>query len=389
MSKIPKVILLTDKSRAYGRGLLHGIVQYSNLHGPWLFYIKPAYYIEKNKQLHNWVRNLDIDGIIGYTWDVDVFNMVVNLRLPSIIRNPEKPTSKAIRFIMDQFAAARMAAEYFVRRGFKRFGYCGFDDFQWSKQRSEGFGRAIADYGFETYFYRQPKSKQLRTKDKEQTIIAKWLKSLPKPIAIMAGNDDRSADVLAACKIADIKVPEEVTILGVDNDELICDLSHPQLSSITLSIERAGYEAARVLDKLMKGEKIAESEEIVPIHPLHITTRQSTDITAAEDQLVVEAVKFIHNHSREMIQVTDVAEAVGLSRRALEQRFRRALGHSVLEEIKYHRVNQMANMLIGTNLSISQIARLLGYPDASNISRYFKQQKGISPSDYRKKFGPK
>jgi len=388
MSKIPKVILLIEKSRAYGRGLLHGIVQYSNLHGPWLFYIKPAVY-GHSKQSYKWFRNLDVDGIIGYTWDVDIFNMVVNLRLPSVMGSPEKPTSKAIRFIMDQFAVARLAAEHFVGRGFKRFGYCGFDDFKWSKQRGEGFSKSVADYGFETFFYRQPKAKRLRTKDKEQTIIAKWLKSLPKPIAIMASNDDRSIDVLAACKISDIKVPEEVAILGVDNDELICDLSHPQLSSITLSIERAGYEAARILDRLMKGQKIVKSEEVVSILPLHIATRQSTDIIATEDQLVAEAVNFIHNHSREMIQVTDVAEAVALSRRTLEQRFRKALGRSVLEEIKYHRVNQMANMLIGTNLSISQIARLLGYPDSSNISRYFKQEKGINPSEYRKKFGPK
>ncbi len=389
MSKIPKVILLIEKSRAYGRGLLHGIVQYSKLHGPWLFYIEPAVFKESSKQLYKRVRNLDVDGIIGYTWDVDIFNMVVDLRLPAIMRDIEKPTSKAIRFVMDQFAVARLAAEYFVGRGFKRFGYCGYDFLKWSKQRGEGFGNVAADYGFETCFYRQPKAKKFYAKDKEQTIIAKWLKSLPKPIAIMACNDDRSVDVLAACKIADIKVPEEVAILGVDNDELICDLSHPQLSSVTLSIERAGYEAARVLDKLMKGQKITKSEEIVSILPLHIATRQSTDIIATEDQLVAEAVKFIHDHSRETIQVTDVAEGVALSRRTLEQRFRKALGHSVLEEIKYHRVNQMANMLIGTNLSISQIARLLGYPDASNISRYFKQEKRISPSDYRKKFGPK
>jgi LacI family transcriptional regulator len=139
----------------------------------------------------------------------------------------------------------------------------------------------------------------------------------------------------------------------------------------------------------MKGQMIKKSEELVPILPLHIATRQSTDIIATEDKLVAEAVKFINDHSREMIQVSDVAEAVALSRRTLEQRFRRALGRSVLEEIKYHRVNQMANMLIGTNLSISQIAQLLGYPDASNISRYFKQQKGINPLEYRKKFGPK
>ena len=180
-----------------------------------------------------------------------------------------------------------------------------------------------------------------------------------------------------------------MAILGVDDDELVCDLSYPQLSSIAANTERAGYEAARVLDKLMSGQQIEESEKVVPISPLHVVTRQSTDIMAIEDQQVAEAVHFIRMHSRKVIQVGDVAEAVNLSRRSLEQRFRKVLTHSVHDEIKYARVNQMADMLINTNLTMSQIARFLGYPDASNISRYFKQKKGINPTEYRKKFGPK
>jgi len=141
---------------------------------------------------------------------------------------------------------------------------------------------------------------------------------------------------------------------------------------------------------VMRGQKIAENEKEVTILPLHVVTRQSTDTIAIEDRAVAEAVSFIRRHSKEMIQVGDVAHAVGLSRRALEQHFRKALNHSVHDEIKYTRVNQMANLLIGTNLPISQIAQLLGYPYAThNISRYFKQQKGMSPFDYRRKFGPK
>ena len=205
----------------------------------------------------------------------------------------------------------------------------------------------------------------------------------------MAGNDDRSQDVLAACKIADIKVPSEVAILGVDNDELICGLSYPQLSSIALSTQRAGYEAAQVLGKMMEGQNVAENERQVSVSPLHVVTRQSTDIMAIEDKQVAEAVHFIRNHSNEVIQVSDVAEAAGLSRRTLEQRFRKVLAHSVHEEIKFTRVNQMAKMLIGTNLSISQIAWSLGFPYPNNISRYFKKQKGISPLEYRRKYAPK
>jgi LacI family transcriptional regulator len=291
--------------------------------------------------------------------------------------------------VTDQVAISRMAAEHFLERGFTRFAYCGFDDMTWSQQRGQNFGRTVEAFGCRCFFYRQPRAKRLRTADKEQAIIAQWLGSLPKPIALLAGNDDRGQDVLVACKIAGLDVPTQVAILGVDNDELVCSLSYPQLSSVALGTESAGYEAARILAKLMDGQEATAAEEEVLISPLHVVTRHSTDILAIEDRQVAEAIHFIREHFKETILVDDVAEAVALSRRALEQRFRKLLKHSVHEEIVRTRVNQMARMLTDTNLSISRIARLLGYSYVNNISRYFRQQKGISPSGYRKKLGPR
>jgi LacI family transcriptional regulator len=391
MSKVPKVILLIEKSRAFGRGLLHGIVQYSNFHGPWLFYMEPEIHKKGRRSQYEWIKELQADGIIGYTWDANLIKAIINLGCPAVIRGLEKPTRHAYCVVTDQAAIARTAVEYFLELGFRRFAYCGYDDMIWSQQRGENFRRTVTESGFnlKTYMYNQPKTRRLRIPDKEQVIIAKWLVSLPKPVAIMAGNDDRSQDILAACKIASINVPSEVAILGVDNDELICGLSYPQLSSIALSTQRAGYEAAQVLGKLMDGQKVPEKEKEVLVSPLHVVTRQSTDIMAIEDKQVAQAVHFIRNHSNEVIQVGNVVEAAGISRRTLEQRFRKTLGHSVLEEIKYARVNQMAKMLVETNLSISQIAWSLGFPYTNNISRYFKQQKGITPLEYRRKYAPK
>jgi LacI family transcriptional regulator len=391
MSKVPKVILLIEKSRAFGRGLLHGIVQYSNFHGPWLFYMEPEILKKGGRSQYEWIKELQADGIIGYTWDANLIKAIVNLGCPAVIRGLEKPTQYAYCIVTDQAAIARTAVEYFLELGFRRFAYCGYDDMVWSQQRGENFRRIVTESAFslKTYMYKQPKPRRLRIPDKEQVIIAKWLVSLPKPVAIMAGNDDRSQDILAACKIASINVPSEVAILGVDNDELICGLSYPQLSSLALSTQRAGYEAAQVLGKLMDGQKVPEKEKEVLVSPLHVVTRQSTDIMAIEDKQVAQAVHFIRNHSNEVIQVGNVVEAAGLSRRTLEQRFRKVLGHSVLEEIKYARVNQMAKMLVETNLSISQIAWSLGFPYTNNISRYFKQQKGITPLEYRRRYAPK
>lgn len=390
MSKIPKIILLIERSRSFGRGLLHGIIQYSNLHGPWLCYMEPEFYRQEKELSQKWFRALDADGIMAHVWNPDLTETIVNLGIPAIIHGLiEKPIRRAYPLLTDEAGTGHMAAEYFMERGFKNFAYCGFD-MVWSRQKGDGFKQTLMNAGFNVSVYRQPAAAHLRESAKEQLIIANWLTSLPKPLALMACNDDRAVDVLAACKIAQFKIPEDIAILGVDNDELICNFSYPKLSSIVLSAERAGYEAAKVLDKLMKGKKIPKNEKPVTILPLHVVTRQSTDTIAIEDKTVAKAVSFIRKNSKKLIQVNDVAQVVGLSRRALEQHFRKALNHSVHEEIKYTRVNQMANLLIGTNLSVSQIAELLGYPyAANNISRYFKQQKGITPIQYRKKFGPK
>jgi LacI family transcriptional regulator len=219
--------------------------------------------------------------------------------------------------------------------------------------------------------------------------MADWLKSLPKPVGLMTCTDDRSQDVVEASKIAGVHVPEDLAIIGVDNDELVCELSSPPLSSIALNTQRSGYEAAELLDKLMSRKRIKMANLTIVVHPTHIVTRQSTDILAIEDRDVVAAVRFIRRNAREMIQVDDVVDTVAVSRRSLEQRFRRELGCSVLAEIKRARIDQVARMLVETNLSVSQIALALGYSGVENIARYFRSEKGMSPLAYRKLYGQK
>lgn len=426
MSAMPKVIFLVERSRAYGRFLLRGVAQYSKLHGPWLFFMEPEFYVKGLAKSYKWMEAVGADGVIAPLWDDAIIDMIVHLGLPAVICGIERPSLNACRIVTDDAAVGRMAAEYFLNRGFRRFAFCGFDDAIWSGRRSESFSRTVAQNGFETHVYRQPKAKRRRTAEVEPSLIADWLKALPKPVALMACNDDRGRDVLMACRIAGLQVPGEVAVLGVDNDDLVCDLSYPRLSSIATSAERAGYEAARVLDRLMKdwksprrdtksrvsetqslasprtapsfdidppsaasAQEAAITEKDVVASPLYVVTRQSTDVMAIEDSYVAEAVRFIRSHSKDVIQVDDVTQAVGLSRRALEQRFRRTLDRSVHNEIQYVRVNQMASMLTNTNLPISQITRLLGYPYSNNVSRCFRQLKGLSPSQYRRDFGLK
>jgi LacI family transcriptional regulator len=219
---------------------------------------------------------------------------------------------------------------------------------------------------------------------RERSLIARWLQGLPKPVGLMAANDDRARQVVEACQLAGTTVPSEIGIIGVDNDEVVCGLSDPPLSSVALNFERAGYEAASALDSLMKG-KGGEVPARIIVHPTHIVIRRSTDVVAVEDSSIAKALRFIHGPaSRQPMTVADVARHAGISRRLLEKRFRRELGCSVLDEIRRMHTDKMAQLLVETHLSVREIAETLGFGDAQHFARYFRAVKKVSPLAYRK-----
>ncbi len=391
MPKIPKVILLIENSRTYGRELLRGIARYSRLYGPWSFYMKPPFYLESGGRITqlnvSHLKQLGADGIIMR--DTGKPEEITALGIPTIIASAIKEQMPGIPTIRtDDATMGEMAADHLLERGFRHFGYCGFDDMSWSQKRKDSFAKAIAKAGFETNIYQQPRARTKRVWDNEQSFIADWLKSLPKPVGLMVCNDDRGRQITETCNAVGLNVPDEIAVIGVDNDNLACELSSPPLSSIALSVERAGYEAAELLDKLMAGKK-KKTTRTITVSPTHIVTRQSTNILAIEDHEVVQAVRFIRKHAKELIQVSDVLNVVVVSRRSLERRFRRALGRSVHDEIRRVRIEQVARMLVETNLSVSQIALDLGYPGVDHIARYFQREKGMSPLTYRKRYGRK
>jgi len=280
-----------------------------------------------------------------------------------------------------------MAAEHLLERGFRNFGYCGFDDMYWSCQRGDSFIARIAEAGFKTSFYKQPKSRANRLWYREEAILAEWLRGLPKPVGIMACNDDRGQHITEACAKAKLDVPYEVAIIGVDNDDQVCDISNPPLSSVALDIEKAGFQASELLDRMMAGEKM--KPQTVIVHPNRVVMRQSTNIVAVKDKLVSQALTYIHHNAKRLIQVEDVVKNLSVSRRNLHDKFMKTLARSVYDEIKRVRIDLISQMLIETDLSISDIALSLGYDNTNHIARYFKQKMGISPVDYRKLHGHK
>lgn len=387
MIKFPAILLLIGNSRAYDRGLTRGIAQYARLHGPWVFYSKPQDYMSKKtgkKGLIEQIKKWQIDGIImTHTQKTD---NIIALGIPTIVANSTQEFPNAPLVLSDAVMVGKIAAQHFVNRGFQNFAYCGFENMAFSQARAQSFADNLSDQRFKTDFYKQKKTRLKKNLD-QLASIAQWIESLPKPLALMACNDDRGRDVLQACKIAEIRVPEEVAVLGVDNDDLICELTDPPLSSISLNSQKTGYEIAESLSQMMAGQNL--NGQLIKVNPTHVETRPSTDILAIDDPDVAAAIQFIRNNSAKPIQVEEVAAYVGMSRRNLYKRFRRTLGRTVHDEISRIRIDRVTNMLMNTSMSVTQIALSTGYAGTEKLIRHFKREKGMTPLTWRKQHGPK
>lgn len=381
----PSVLLFVETSREFGRGLLHGIAKYSRLHGPWRVYRWTG---ALDSSLPEW-KHLKIAGAI--VRDVGVVEGLAHSGIPVIFAQHNRESySPFPAIITESQAIGCMAAEHFLDRGFQHFAYCGFDEFAWSLGRGQHFAQRLAQAGFGVDVYRPPAHaghRPVRNDRNEQNSIAEWLRLLPKPVAVMCCNDDRALQVVEACKQVDFEVPDRVAVLGVDNDVLVCDLADPPISSIALNTEGAGYEAARLLDRLMKGESMAGQR--IGVSPTHIVTRMSTDVLAVSDPDVSAALQFIRRNPNRLIQVNDVVEATNVSRRVLEKRFKAILRRSVHQEIRRVRVGHIVQLLIGTDMSITEIATHGGFDGVEHIARYFRKETGMSLRDYRKKHAPR
>jgi LacI family transcriptional regulator len=387
MAHIPKVILWIENSREFGRQLLRGISMYANLYDPWNFYTTQPFYYKKsgdNNGVLAMIKKWDADGVImRESADVE---RIREKGVPAVVCTyTREKIPGLVSLVGDCAGAGRLAAEHLLERGFKQFAYCGLENMYWSRERGESFRQRVAKAGYEVHFYKQPALKKQRFRENEQAVMADWLKNLPKPIGLMTCADDRSQNIIEACKIAGLHVPEELAVIGVDNDELVCNLSNPPLSSVVLNAVKAGYEAAEMLHKLMNGEK--DTDRVITAQATHVAARQSTDILAIEDHEIANAVKFIRENAKREIQVGNVAEYVVLSQRALQQRFRKILGRTIHDEINRVRFGQICQLLLETRKSIGQIAIELGFSGDDHIARYFRKEKGISPCEYRRQFG--
>ncbi|HBG28033.1 MAG: hypothetical protein A2Y10_17555 [Planctomycetes bacterium GWF2_41_51] len=387
--KMRKVILVIEDASSYCRELIRGISRYAQVHGPWAIYrnIHDSSYRhgrELRKEFYDHLYEIDADGLI--TRSPERTKEITKKGVPTVIAITETHASGNIpKLDIAHDLIGKMAAEYFIERGYTNFAFYGNIRYHWTRLRYEGFKAAAGKHNF--YYYDHPTNREILTKGVDFKInhLASWLVTLPKPVGLMACSDAWAVNVIEACKLVSIHIPEQLAILGVDNDEPICLTCFPQLSSISLNAETSGFKAAQLLDDLMNGRK-PENKKIF-VEPVQVVTRTSTDVMAITDNDVAESLQFIRASRREPIQVIDVASKVGVSRRTLQNKFRQKLNRSILDEIKNSRIAYAKELLLNTDMNISEISNYMNFPGINSFSRYFKNETELSPIEYRRKYG--
>lgn len=372
----PKVALLIETSNGYARGVLRGIEKYVRAHGPWSIYLAEH---GRGDRPPSWLANWKGDGIIARIENRTIARALAPLQVPIVDVSAARLLPRVPWVETDDQAIADLAAQHFLERGFRTFAYCGDRRFNWSGWREERFMATLRAQGYACYSFEL--GQRATNGDAEVDAIAAWLAPLPKPLAVFACYDARGQQVLDACRRAGLAVPEEVAVLGVDNDEVLCELSPPPLSSVIPNTRRTGWEAARLLAQMMAGAKLGGDAHLMP--PLGIATRQSTDVTAVEDRHVAMAARFIRENACAGIGVADVVAAVPLARRLLEKRFRAMLGLTLREELTRVQIQRVKDLLAGTDLSLAEIAGSTGFKHVEYMTFAFKRECGLTPSAYR------
>lgn len=378
-SSKPKVVaLLIETSNAYSRGLLAGIRSWVRQHSGWTIHLSEQ---GRGNTPPLWLERWHGDGIIARFENREIMQAVRKTGLPVVNVSASGLTDEYPVVISDSAAIARLAAQHLLDRGFRHFGYFGDARFRWAASHGENFAAFLARRGLDCSIFPVSKADQ-DDWEAERERLAGWLRAQPQPVGIMACYDIRGQMLLEACRYAGLRVPEEVAVIGQHNDELLCDLCDPPLSSVIPNAPRAGYEATALLEAMMRGRRPRRGATLIP--PLGVATRQSTDIIALEDKEVAAAIRFIRENACSPIGVPDLLRHVPLSRTLLERRFKRLIGRGVYEEIIRARVHHVRDLLAASDLSLAEIADRCSFSSVGYLNAFFKTHTGQPPGAYRR-----
>ncbi len=386
MPRIRRVALIYDATRAYDLKVMAGVAAYLREGVGWSVYIEEtALKDQRLPVLASWHG----DGIIANFDNPRVVRAVLRSHLAAVAFGSGygwyDPGCHIPYLFTNNAAIARMAADHLADRGFRNFAYYGGVRTRingWSVERERAFAERIAGRRHQCQAYRDRRPVG-RNWTPLQRALGRWLAALPKPVGLMAENDQRARLVLEACRAAGLRVPDEVAVIGVDNDELLCQLSTPLLSSVEQGSLRIGYEAAALLDRIMSGRKPRRTGIIVD--PIGVVARGSTDILAIEDPKVAAAMRYVWEHACDGIQAQDVADAVEVSRSGLDAHFKDVLGRTIRASIRGAQLQAAMRLVSDTVLSLKEIAGKTGFRSVQHMTTLFRQAFGDPPAKYRRK----
>lgn len=382
MPRRHNIALLIETSNSYGRGLLRGITHHMREHQSWSVFLPEQ---GRGDAAPPWLRDWQGDGIIARIENENIASAIRSLDIPFVDVSAARLVPECPWVETNNEAIADLAAQHLLERGFKNFAFCGDPQYAWSNQRQSYFVKRIekSKYICHTFNTLESESTQAKTNwSRTQRQLENWVKDLPKPVGIMACFDIRGQRLLDACREMNIPVPEEVAVIGVDNDEILCELSNPPMTSIIPDTQRTGYEAASLLHRMMQNEKV--SADPILIKPLGIAERLSTNVAAIDDPLIARAVQTIREEACLGINVQELVRRLPVSRRVFESKFKTLLGRTPHEEIARIRLERAKELLRETDLPLTIVAERSGFNHVEYLSTQFKKETGIPPSHYRK-----
>lgn len=362
--------------------MLKGVAHYERTHQGWQSFLDDEARAQTDLR---WLKNKKWDGVISRHTSKGLVQACAELQLPLVDLNdcPLFPGVPKLR--PDNVGIGHSGAEHFIERGYHHFAFSGFANNGWAQERRDGYVEALRLAGHTCHVSEVDYPGDLTPiwDTKQITTLGTWLKQLPKPVAVMACNDMRALQVLGAAQASDLLVPEEVAVLGANNDSIRCELAYPPLSSVATNAFQSGYQAADMLARLIKGEKLDQPDRRIEV--IGVVTRPSSDILAINDKNVALALSFIRERATQGISVEEVLKHAYASRSQLEKKFRQHLGRSPQAEIRRVQVDKIKQLLLETDFPLKRIAELTGFEHVEYMCVVFKRLIGDSPGSYRKK----
>ena len=379
----PNVALLIESSRSYGRSLLRGVALFSRTHGNW-----PLLHEEMtiDSRLPDWLDPSRVDGVIARV-DDHLVDPLRRLNVPIVDVRCHRTYAGIPQIETDDRAVAELAFDHLWQQGFRRFAFCGYRGAHYSENRLQHFRALVAAKSCPLSVYEAVGSETTSLTSIERAGVldvprlSEWLSSLDRPTGLFACNDIRGQQVLNVCRRLDVSVPDDLGVIGVDNDDAICPLSDPPLSSVEPNAERAGYTAAETLDAMLNGTACPFPIKYIP--PIGVTQRLSTQVRAVEDREIARVCRFIRENASSGINVGDIVAFSTLSRRQLERRFRAELNRTPHAELTAAQLLRAKQLLAETTLTLEKLAPLAGYSHKERLIAVFKRETGETPGQYR------